>query len=58
MPAPVLPYVMDEPVMSISPVIGGGFISNERALLAALACGAAGVSTSLPSLWNYRREQA
>lgn len=57
MPAPVLPYVMDEPVMSISPVIAGGFVTNERSLLAALACGAVGVSTSQRSLWNYRKEQ-
>lgn len=58
MPAPVLPYVMDEPVMNISPVIAGGFVTNERSLLAALACGAAGVSTSQRSLWNYRKDEA
>ena len=58
MPAPVLPYVMDEPVMNISPVIAGGFVTNERSLHAALACGAAGVSTSQRSLWNYRKEEA
>lgn len=57
MPAPVLPYVMDEPVMAISPVIAGGFVTNERSLLAALACGAAGVSSSQRSLWNYLKEQ-
>jgi glycerol uptake operon antiterminator len=56
MPAPVLPYVMDEPVMRISPVIAGGFVANERSLHAALACGAAGISTSQRSLWTYRKD--
>lgn len=57
MPAPVLPYILDEPLMRISPVIAGGFVANERSLEAALACGAAAVSTSERSLWNYRRKQ-
>ncbi|WP_081646198.1 glycerol-3-phosphate responsive antiterminator [Agrococcus pavilionensis] len=58
MPAPVLPYILDEPVMRISPVIAGGFVANERSLEAAIACGAAGVSTSERTLWTYRKNQS
>lgn len=58
MPAPVLPWVMADPVMQVAPVIGGGFVTNERGLESAIACGAAGISTSERSLWNYRKDDA
>ncbi|EED6225754.1 glycerol-3-phosphate responsive antiterminator [Salmonella enterica subsp. enterica serovar Haifa] len=57
MPAPVLPYIRDEPIMTVSPVLAGGFISTPRDVIAALACGATGVSTSARALWTYKKEQ-
>lgn len=56
MPAPVLPYIMDAPIMQICPVVAGGFVSSQRSLIAAIACGATAVSTSERSLWTYRKD--
>jgi len=56
MPAPVLPFIRNEPVMTVSPVLAGGFISTSNDVLAALACGASGVSTSARPLWGFRKD--
>ncbi|WP_240372562.1 glycerol-3-phosphate responsive antiterminator [Brevibacterium zhoupengii] len=52
MPSPVLPFVVDHPVMRLRPVIAGGFIRDQADTARALEHGAIAVSVSSPELWN------
>ena len=52
MPSPVLPFVVDHPVMRLRPVIAGGFIRDQADIARALEHGAIAVSVSSPELWN------
>lgn len=53
MPSPVLPYVSDHEIMTLRPVIAGGFIQSEDDIRRALKHRAVGVSVSSPDLWDY-----
>ena len=52
MPAPMLPLITKEDRLRLPPIVASGFVSHEEHIRAALAHGAAAVSSSDSALWD------